>query len=78
MRAVCFLWFGLGNLFKSSRQIGGFLYETTTCQADQSFSVFPLVLLVFVGGRKSNGLGQFPTSVIPVVPLLRCLGYQNL
>jgi hypothetical protein len=51
MHAVCFLWFGQSNLFKSSRQIGGFLYQTTTCRADQSFYIFPLVLLVTVGGR---------------------------
>ena len=33
----------LGNLFFLSRQIDGFLYETTTCNADQSFYKFPLI-----------------------------------
>ncbi len=86
MRAVCFLWFGLGNLFISSRQSGGFLYESTACQADQSFYIFALVLLVLVGGRKKATLALMCSTAlhafIPVsryvcafgVGILRCCG----
>ena len=77
MRAVCFLWFGSGNLFKSSKQSGGFLYETTTCSTDQSFLTFPLVLLVSIGGRNKATLRvdvqPSPTSAYFVVSLCVCV-----
>jgi hypothetical protein len=47
---VCFLWFGLGNLFVLSKQSGGFLYETTACHANHIFYIFPLVLLALMRG----------------------------
>ena len=83
---MCFLWFGLGNLFVLSRQFGGFLYRTTACSTDQSFYIFPLILLVPADGRKNPTLGidaqRSPTNVFLVsryvrafeAGILRCSG----
>jgi hypothetical protein len=54
---VCFLWSWLSNRCKSSWQSGWFLCRTTTCRADQSFYIFPLVSLAPVGRCKKATAG---------------------